>query len=493
MSSSAPARRALDARSLIRSASWMSGAHVAAQLCAYGSLLILAHFVPPKTFGTVAVGTAILNVGIVFMDFGTRGSIVVARSASRDYLRRSLVRCVSLGIVLSAAIALGAGALSRTFASGADPAALAALGVGIPLYGLAVVPMSVLQRAMEFGPLARVWASSNFVSALGAVVAGVLGAGVWALVGRQVGWCAVLAVLAWVAARRHLPRKDAPAPHEPGTTAPRWFLLFALTQVVTFNLDYFVIGHQNAVAQLGLYSVAFMIAFAPLQHFSGEVGRVLFSAAAASGVSENGARTVVATRLMALLLLPLLPVTVALAVPVLPAVLGHEWSGMVVPFELLAIAGVGYSIVNCIGEALAGGGQMEYRSKLNVVWCVITLAALVVLVRADGIRGAALAHLFVFAGYAAVYATAGMRRIGSDGGTLWRALRPVIVAVALQAIVTAGVDLGLHGAGAGAWAAGLTGAAAGLAVLTLLMTRGDRAPLREALALMRMAAQRAGG
>jgi O-antigen/teichoic acid export membrane protein len=488
-----PPRRPLDARSLIRFASWMSGAHVAAQLCAYGSLLVLAHFVPPRTFGTVAVGTAILNVGIVLMDSGTRGSIVVARSASYEFLRRSLVRCVSLGLVIAAAMALGSHVLSRTFASGADPAALAALGVGIPLYALAIVPMSVLQRTMEFGALARTWASSNFISAGGAVLAGILGAGVWALVARQLGWCALLAVLSWVAARRHLPRKKTSPSHVPGSTQPRWFLLFAVTQVLTFNLDYLVIGHQQAVAQLGLYAVAFMIAFAPLQHFSGEVGRVLFSAAAASGLSENGARTVAATRLMALLLLPLLPVIVALAPPLLPALLGNEWSGMVVPFELLAIAGVGYSIINCIGEALAGGGQMEYRSKLNVVWSLSTLAALVILVRADGIRGAALAHLVVFIGYAAVYASAGMRRLGSGAGTLWRALRPVMAAVALQAIVTAGVDAGLRGAHAGSWAASLAGAAAGLAPLALLMTRGDRAPLREAVTLMRMAAQRSSG
>ena len=66
---------------------------------------------------------------------------------------------------------------------------------------------------------------------------------------------------------------------------------------------------------------------------------MLFAAAAASGVSASGARTVTATRLMAMLLLPLLSVVIVLAPLVLPAVRGSRWSGMVVPFELLAAAG----------------------------------------------------------------------------------------------------------------------------------------------------------
>jgi O-antigen/teichoic acid export membrane protein len=296
-------------------------------------------------------------------------------------------------------------------------------------------------------------------------------------------------VLTALAARRHLPRRDEGVNDVPDRATARWFLLFAVTQVLTFNLDYLVIGHQRAVAQLGLYSVAFMIAFAPLMHFSGEVGKVLFSAAAASGLSESGARTVAATRLMALLLLPLLPAIVALAPPLLPAVLGGRWSDMIVPFQLLAVSGVGYAIVNCVGEALAGA-DIAYRAKLNVVWCLTTLAALIVLVRLDGIRGAALAHLAVFAGYGAVYATAAMRRVGSDGRTLWLALRPVIGAVAIQGAVTAAVAIGLHAADAGQWAVGLAATASGLVALAVLAWRGDAAPLRDAVWIMRAAAAR---
>ena len=487
------AGRGLDARSLIRSAWWMSGSHLIAQLCAYAALLVVARLVPPSSFGQVAAGTAILYIAILFMDSGTQGSIVVRRDLTPASLRRALLRCVGMGLAISGILALLAGPLTRAFAGGGSSAVLAVLGLGVPLYALAVVPMALLQRSLEFRHLGRAWAVANVVSGVAAVAAAALGAGVWALVVRQLAWCAGLALLASLFAYRHArPGADARGAVTAASPVARWFLFFGVTQVATLNLDYFVVGHSQTVAELGLYSLAFTIAFAPVEHFSAHVGKVLFAAAAASDRAASGARTVAATRLMAILLLPLLPVMIVLAPWVLPAVLGSEWKGMVTPFQILVGAGVGYAIVNCIGEALSGGGRMEFRAKLNLAWGVAMFVALVVLVRADGIRGAAIAQLGVFVAYAAVYTTAGARRAGAEPRALWRALEPVLVVVVAQAAVTLAVMIALREAGASEGLVGALAAAAGLLTLAAVATRGAHAPLREAAVTLRTAARSAG-
>jgi O-antigen/teichoic acid export membrane protein len=481
--------RARDAPGLIRSAAWMSGAHIAGQAAAYGSLLVLARLIPPSSFGAVAAGTAILYIAVRIMDAGTQGSIVVSPRVSRAGLRRSQLRCLGAGLALSAAIAVGADALARAFAGHADARVMAVLGLGVPIYALAVVPMALLQRSLEFRDLARAWAASNILSAVAALSVGALGGGVWALVTRQMVWLTALASLLWWAGRRLLPPREVSRAEVRRPAVARWFLVFGITQVVTLNLDYLIVGRMEPVGQLGLYALAFMIAFAPVDHFSAHVGKVLVAAAAASGRSESGPRTVAATRMMALLLLPLAPVAVALARPVLPAVLGEKWAGMVVPFQLLVVAGVGYAVLNCIGEALTGGGEMPFRARVNVVWSLLTLVTLVVLVHADGIRGAATAHVVVVVAYAAVYLTAGARRAGTDPRTLWSALRPVVVVVALQAVVTAVVTVGLGRAGAPSGAAASLGAALGLAALLGASVRGEGAPMREMAVVLRAAAR----
>jgi O-antigen/teichoic acid export membrane protein len=467
----------------------MSGAHLVAQAFAYGSLIVLARLLPPASFGTVAVGTAIVWVVVVLMDAGTHGSIVVSPRLTHPFLRRAFLQCLLVAVGLAVAVAVGAEALVGTVANGGDAAAIAVLALSLPLYAVALIPTAVLHRAMEFGKLARVMAASNAGSAAIAVVAGLAGAGVWALVARQLLWFALLAALAAVLARPYLPRRpnaDAPMVEQPTTPAgSRWFLLFGATLLLAMNLDYLVIGNWGDVGAVGLYAMAFLIAFAPVEHFSSEVGKVLFAAAAASDRESSGPRTVHAVRLMSILLLPLLPAGIALAPVVLPAILGDEWTSMVAPFQVLLVVGIGHAIVNCIGEALSGLGQIAFRAKVNVAWCVATLVALLVLVRVDGIRGAALAHLAVFVPYAAVYATAGARRAGTGGLDLWGALRPIVAAVALQATVTGALVVGLGAAGAAEGVAAYTGALVGLGVMASVLIRAQGGAVRETVALLR--------
>jgi O-antigen/teichoic acid export membrane protein len=264
-------------------------------------------------------------------------------------------------------------------------------------------------------------------------------------------------------------------------------LLFSATLLIGLNVDYLVIGAVSDVKSVGLYAVAFLIAFAPLLQFSSEVGRVLFAAAAASDLESSGARTVHAVRLMSILLLPLLPVGIVLAPPLFPAIFGEQWTSMVAPFQVLLLVGIGQSVVNCIGEALSGVGEIAFRAKVNVAWCAALFAALIVLVPADGIRGAALAHLVVFVPYAAVYATAGARRTGTSTRNLWGAIRPAVGAVGWQAAATGVVAIGLSAAGAAEGLAAGAGTLVGLAVVVAILSRGQGAPAREVAALLRSA------
>ena len=490
MDVTAPRPGALSERGILAASSWMTGAHVAAQAVAYGSLIILAHLLPPGSFGIVAAGTAVVWIAVVVMDSGAHGSIVVSRGLTAVFLRRAILRCLAFAVCLGAAIVLGAQLLVGSIAGDESAAAVAALALCVPVYALAVVPLALLQRAMEFRPLAGATAASNIAAAAVAVVAGVAGAGVWALVTRQLLWFVLLAGLAAVLARPYFPRGTA----EEALTAPRsvdrWFLVFRLTLLVGLGLDYLVIGGLDGVAAVGLYAMAFVIAFAPVEHFSAEVGKVLFAAAAASNRESSGARTVQAVRVMSWLLLPVLPPAIVLAPVVVPAVLGDEWKGMVAPLQLLLVVGVSYAILNCIGEALSGCGEIAFRATVNVAWSLATLVALLGLVALDGIRGAALAHLIVLAPYAAVYLTAGARRIGTSTGAVWRTLRPVVVAVSLESAATGGVVLALRGAGVSDGVAAVAAALAGVATIGALVGRARRGVAGEGAALLRQALRR---
>ncbi|MGW6564848.1 oligosaccharide flippase family protein [Streptomyces sp. NPDC054975] len=433
--------RELTGRGLIASASWMTGTHLVAQAFAYGSLIFLARRLPPASFGTVAVGTAVVYIATLLVERGTYGGIMVHPRLTQAYLVRAFWRCFLIAIALAAAMAASAGPLVGTFADGGDAPAVALLAVCLPLHAISVIPTALLHKSMRFRRLGGATAAANIASAAVAMAAVLAGAGVWSLVARQVVLFGLLAVLTTVLCLPDLRDRStavyasASGTRKHGRTGDRWFFLFGVTMMVAANVDYLIVGLSSDASLVGLYAVAFTIAMAPETQFSDQVGKVLF-AAAASSPETSGERTVQSVRLVSALLLPMLPAGILLAPVVLPAVLGPEWVGMVTAFQVLWVAGIGYAIDNCIGEALSGNGHIAFRAKVMGVRCIATAVALWILVSIDGIRGAALAHLVVFLPYVAVYATVGARLAGTTPRELWHAVRPIVAAVAWQVAVT---------------------------------------------------------
>lgn len=435
--------RPVSGSTLARGFSWIWSGSIVGQAAWFGSLLILGALLPPKAFGSVAIGMVIANAAALVQDAGSRGAIVV----SRQLRAADIVRAVAINLGVGLAVAVGAGivagAIVRNFDAGADVTVLRVLVLSVAVRALAIAPMAVLQRTLQFKLQASVLATSMLVAALASIGAAALGAGVWALVVRQLAAAALLPLLAWIVAAKPMKAEFAAAPRSRGPTRRKgafWFFLLAATDFVALSVDSVVVGHSRGAAQLGLYSLAFTLAFAPLTNFAWQIGKVIFPAAAQTPELDVIARRMLkTTRLTAIALLPLLPPTLVLAPVLLPGVLGSEWKAMVVPFQILVAVGIGHALLVALGDSLSGVGAISWRACLHVLWSLATIVVLIVLVRLDGITGAALAHLILFIPFATVYVVWGTRRLATNGRVFVRALQAVVVPVACQAALTVAV------------------------------------------------------
>jgi O-antigen/teichoic acid export membrane protein len=391
-----------------------------------------------------------------------------------------------IGLAIGLAAALLAGPLVRMLAPGADPLVLAVLALSIGLYGFSIVPLALLQREMQFKRHASVNAGAALLASGLAVAGALAGLGVWALVLRQVLFQALLAAFAWLAARTLVPAaraEDPPARRDP---VAWWFFALGVVVFVAYNADYVLVGRFADITQVGLYSLAFAIAFAPVTQFAWQVGKVLFTSTARGGdPAEAGARAARAARLTALLVWPVVTPAVVLAPYLLPWVLGEEWRPMVVPFQLLLVAGAVHGVVAVIREFLLGAGNVRVCLAVDAAWLVATVLALLALVPALGITGAALAHLAVLAPLGVAYATMAARRLGLAPRALWRAMRLIVVAVAAQGFMTALESSLVSWAGASALVAAAVGGFAGVVALFLLLTAGETPPQRELAGILR--------
>ncbi len=423
-------------RSLARAASWVWSGNIVGQAAWFGSLIILGALLPPKAFGSVAVGLVIANAAALVQDAGSRGTIVLTRQLRAADIGRTVTINLAVGTAVAVLTGLAAGPIVSHFDRGGDVAVLRVLVLSVAVRALAIAPMAVLQRTMQFKLLASVQASSVLIAAVASIVAAALGAGVWALVVRQLAAAALIPLLAWIVAIRPIRTELAAAPREHGPRRRKgavWFFLLAATDFVGLSIDSIVVGHSRGAAQLGLYALAFTLAFAPLTNFAWQIGKVIFPAAAQTQDFDVIVRRMLrTTRLTATLLLPLLPPALVLAPVVLPRVLGPEWKPMVIPFEILLVVGVGHAVLVALGDSLSGVGVVAWRARLHVGWSAGMTIALVILVQLDGITGAALAHLILFVPFAVFYVVWGTKHLRTSGRVLLAALSDVALPVVAQ-------------------------------------------------------------
>jgi O-antigen/teichoic acid export membrane protein len=468
--------------------SWTAISQIVNQSFWLGSLLVLARLLSPGAFGAVTIGLLLVTAATRVIGSATGGAMIVADRLSRAQITTALKFNIASCLALSAAIALLSMPMANTFAARGDAHVIAALGAGVALYGPAIVPLALLSRGLLFKRRAAVQAGATITASITSVAAALLGAGVWSLVIRQLLYQALLAGLSWVAAHRLLPAKV------PSSGRPRWqrlaqrgaigFVVFSLTDFVVFNTDYLVVGHLTNTTQLGLYSLAYTIAFAPLSQIFVQLGLVLFPAAAASDPDAMRRRTILGVRLTGLVLLPLLPAAFVLAPVVVPSVLGARWRGIVAPLQILLVVCVAHAMVNVIGESLSGTGNIDFRARINVAWMTGMFVALIVLVKADGIKGAALAHLLLYLPVAVAYCVWGLRRLGAQPRELGRALLPVVGAVGFQVVATLGVSVILHGTSLSVGVRAFISAIVGVAAFGCIALK-ERSALADARSLLR--------
>jgi O-antigen/teichoic acid export membrane protein len=471
-----------------RAVSWMAVGHIASQGLWLGSLILLATLVEPSAFGSLATGMVLVNLAGLLVDSGTRGSIISAGHLGRAEVRGAVALNLGVGLAATVAIAALAGPITSTFADGGDPEAIRVLSLGVVLYAAGITPLALLQKNMQFRSFASANIGAATVSSAVGIAAGLAGAGVWALVARQLASMALLSLIAWVMARRLVP---APEPagerRRVHLRQAGWlgFFMLALTDFVALNSDFLIVGHLDDAPGLGLYALAFTLAFAPVTQVSWQVGRVLFPAAAATAdLATVARRTLVSLRLMGLILLPFVPPAIVLAPTALPGLLGEEWKPMVAPFQILLVVGCGHAMVVMLGEALSGTGNIGWRARVNAVWAVGMVGALIWLVSADGIRGAAWAHALLFVPFAAAYATFGARLIGLDGRRVLSAVAPLVAPIAVQCGVTFGLAAALRTAGIEEGWAAVGGAVAGVVAVALVLLRLPSSPLSEGRAVL---------
>lgn len=230
----------------------------------FGTQIYLAHELSPAAFGLVAMVAPLLRFVQLFSDMGLLQAVIQRSTISHRELSAlfwiNLCTSTVLALMLIAASPL-AGWL---YGEPRIPGIMASLAVILILSGLAAQPMALMNRRMQFVPLAAIDVISTIIGAAAGIAAANWGAGYWALVAMQAGNSIAICALAWAFAgwRPTRPRR------EPGLRSLLGFggNLTAYNVVAFFSesLDNILLGATTGSAPLGLYDRSSKIVMAPM-------------------------------------------------------------------------------------------------------------------------------------------------------------------------------------------------------------------------------------
>jgi len=354
-----------------------------------GTTMVLARLLTPADFGLMAMALTLTVVVAQFRQLGLSQAVVQRVDLTWSQVNALFWVNAAAGVLLAALVALAGMPLAAFYDEPALVPLCAALGAGFVVSGLSVQHGALLNRAMQFRRISSRDVTAGLLGSVAAIVAAVLGMGVWSLVVQNVSTLVFSTVLNWAA----VPWRPS-RPRELGEALP--LLRFGahvsianLFHTVSREGDNVVIGRFLDAGVLGLYTRAYSLLMLPLRRIKTPIQSVMVPTLASLQDEPERYRRAYRAAISGLCHagMPLVVVLAVMAREVIDVVLGEQWLAAARIFQLLAVAGFVQLVSTTTGWIYTSTGRGRPYAGWAAISGVVTVAGFLVGVRwgVDGV------------------------------------------------------------------------------------------------------------
>lgn len=331
------------------------------------STLILARLLLPHDFGIIAKAALIYELLDLATSMGLQSALISNQAAARSHYDTAWTIHVLRGLLLATLL----GALSVPVAGFFNEPDLVYV---VPAFAL----MTLLDGATNVGTVDflrhfrfdldfRYVLHKRLAGFIVTVVAAWFWRSYWAFVAGMLAGSLAGLVSSFLLSR-----------YRPRFTLAEWRSLFHFAKfmlpaevvgAVATRIDGFILGRFESTATFGVYSVANQVATVPSTEFAMPVGRALMPGLATLQHDAAAFRTLFVDAL-AVVLAMTIPAALGLAAvsePLVPVVLGTNWTSAAPMLGALALAGVARSIGSLATAALLSRGLSRIHFQLRFV------------------------------------------------------------------------------------------------------------------------------
>ncbi|MFN0186044.1 MAG: lipopolysaccharide biosynthesis protein [Aquabacterium sp.] len=342
--------------------------------------IFMARTLSPAEFGLLALALVLSGIAIAIADGGFSQALIQGDTPTEE--EKSSVFTVNLlvSLVLAGGIVAGAGAYARYFGQPMLESLSWAMAANVVITSLGATQTALLARNLDFRLLARIGALAAAVSGLAAVVAALLGFGVWSLVVNVLTSSVLTSGMLWRLAGWR-PRA------RPRIGALRrlfgfgsYLLLSSLLTAAYVRLSAALIGKLYGIHEVGHYGRAEHSQQMATQIMANAANRValpVFAAAKDDPQQQRGSM-VRGCNVLQLVNVPLMLCMAFLAEPLIVTLFGMPWKPAAAYLQILCLAGLLWPLQVVNTSLIKAQGRSDVFFWMELVKRSVALVAIVV-------------------------------------------------------------------------------------------------------------------
>jgi PST family polysaccharide transporter len=338
--------------------------------------VLLARLLAPADFGLTAL--AFVTFGFVrpLADLGLGNAIIQRADLTERHVRVGFTVAVSVGLASALLLAAAAPLAAHLLHDARVTPVLRALSATFVLSAVGAVAGALLRRRLDFRRLFFV-ETASYVLGYGMVacVLAIRGYGVWSLIWgilvQTLMSSAIQLAAAGHSVRPLIARREM-----------RQLLNFGVgsatsncVNYIALNADNFIVGRVLGAASLGYYNRAYMLMNAPHTYASSVMSSLLFPAfAEAQGRTDRVRRAfLLATQLIAMVAAPAMVMMSIVAPHLVRGLYGPKWVAVVVPLQILCVAGYFRALYHLGGVVAQSLGLVYGELRNQALYAVLVI------------------------------------------------------------------------------------------------------------------------
>jgi len=371
---------------------WTGIGQFIAQFLQFVVKITLARLLFPEDFGVIGMALIFIAFIQIVNELGLSAAIIQRKDINERHLSTSFWMSILAGVVLCTLVIGLSPFIAIFFKKEILRSIVSVLSMGFILGSFGIVHGALLAKEIDFRNLAIVEIGAAIFTGVVSISLAVFGFGVWSLViGSLVGNFTRSAFLWMRCSWRPTAIFDFKSFKE--------LFLFGKnvmgSRILNYfdsNVAYLLIAKFLDVTSLGLYTLAYQMAVFPLLRISSIITRVTFPSF--STIQDDNAKLrkgyVKAIKYTSLIAFPLLAGLAVVAPEFIAIVIGEKWKPMVLPLQILCIAGALNSIGTHVGSILLSKGRSDIQFKWNIFTAIVLPVAILIGIK-YGINGVAMA------------------------------------------------------------------------------------------------------